>query len=609
MAQNISILPPIRKSRPKSSAEKGCWNRVLSVQRKMSVDRLSTTTTTGKSSFPASSASSLSNVLESVNGGSNQSKHDKIKHPNESKKGEKKKVCPRLIRSLREDTILEIEKYKNDPDKSVQQQNGDKMVENMINNKQANNDVDVLLINNNSLIGDDPYILEATLLLEKIERFQLNQDNQVEMKHRQQQILQLEDCKHQLQKLLLNKIRSITEHDCLLLVHEGSHYVHKLETIYTEDNYKLTTAKSCAKLTEKQRKLAVNDFVNSSNNRRNLPVESDDKIKGWISNLRNTQRLLNINYRIPKERVCLLLVESTASALNRIRISIGYWLELILKANIAIMTIYWDNLPFECICSVFAGLIVFNRLFASDHRIDPIPMIANIQSKMAAHRITLLIANDVDKFLGNKSLNNTPDLKCKPDCNDDDVADSDYFTETGSSQHSSKPGSSGSPLSEPIDLFNYININSSSGQQIVIKLSFAAQHAITLPHNLVNTFGSNSKSTPINNNHRQTWSKLDAQQSIIQKQLFHSFDSIYWPQYWTNFTSELIYNVIFFNCDSIPSSIWPFNLCSKKVQNLIYDSFKQSSLCCDVNGTTKGLHTISDRLLYEMITSSWLKSK
>lgn len=590
MAQSSNILPPIRKSRPRSSIEKGCWNRVLSIQRKMSVDRLTT--------------SSLSGVSESSNSVSCQQKHEKVKQPNNnscntqainSRKVEKQKVCPRLARSVRGETILEIIK-----NKDTNNQNADEC------DTVRDNQNEVTLMGSNSLIGDDPFVLEATLLLGKIDKYKLNQgkDPQI-LLSRQSRQTQLDDCKHQLQKLLLEKVRAITENDCLLLTHQSLNYVHKLESIYTEDKYKLTTAENYHKLSDKERKLAIGDFVETADKRRHLPKECDERIKGWIGNIRNCQRLLNISYQQPKERLCVLLLEKTAHSFDRTRTAIAYWLSLILETNMKIVANYWDNLPFECLCNVFHAIITFNRTF-SDHRIDPIVSVAAIHAKAAANRISLLIFNDVKKLSsvkGTESCNGQLDFKCKSGDQEDT---SDYYTETASSNNSSKPGTSTSPSNNHLDLFNYLNNNSSSGQRIVVKLSFAAQHALMSSQHAP----SKQVSPLIANNHttnRQTWAKLDSRGSVVQKQLFHSFDSVYWPKYWSCFVKKLHYNLLYVSRDNSPSL--PFDLCHPDLKALIYESFRHASHNCDVFGTAKGLSSLSDKLFYEILTYSWLQSE
>lgn len=77
-------LPPVRKARPSSSTERGSWNRVLTTQRKMSLE--------------TPNQHQQEQLLRTPNKSSGQ-----------SRRYEKEKLCPRLNRAFRGDSsVMEI---------------------------------------------------------------------------------------------------------------------------------------------------------------------------------------------------------------------------------------------------------------------------------------------------------------------------------------------------------------------------------------------------------------------------------------------------------------------------------------------------------------------
>lgn len=386
---------------------------------------------------------------------------------------------------------------------------------------------------NDNFPGDDPLILEGSLMLEKFDQSIESIDQQSS-----QSWITLIDCKLKLQRLLLEKIKSIAEEDCITLIQDGRSYIRQIETIYTEDQYKLETAGNLINLTEKDRKVALDDFMGTSKKRKNLPNETQKRFNSWVADLNNCQRLLNINYRVPKERLTVLMVEQTANKLEKIKLTILHWLSLTLTINMKIMSIYWDHLPFETLNDVFVACLTFNQIWESES-IDPITILSSTQAESASARISFLIQSEAKKITSAKRKVNNNKLKVNKETintNESDVnptmtttvkltvgnqvsakdisstppsvssvstpsssrqtvlppiariigktikdetgSTSDYYTNSVTSNESIVDKSYHNIASgEMIDLPSYLSIVLSSSQRIVLKLSFILQTA------------------------------------------------------------------------------------------------------------------------------------
>ncbi|XP_074604028.1 uncharacterized protein LOC141857425 isoform X2 [Brevipalpus obovatus] len=600
MAQDNSSLPPIRKSRPHSSVEeKGAWNRLLAIQRKMNADQASF-----KSSPKVTTSTSSNRVHSATN---RTSQNVKVSRAN---------VCPRFARSMRSETILEVVKS---PEQQQHQSHLSRL-----RNQESNNQTKILeeeilkSLSEPLCLGDDPFVLEGISVLEHLHQFQREKCSEKILDN--QQIINLNVCKLKLQALLLAKVRSITERDCLLLTQDGFNYVRQLESLYTEDKYKLTTAESYEKLSEKERKVAIDDFVNITEKRRQLPEQSEEKINNWINNLNNSNRLLNVNHRLPKERLCVLFIRKTVDNLERIRLSIIHWLRLIVRAAIKIMTIYWDYLPFECLCNVFHCCLSYNKIFAGD-KFNPISLIADVHARCASSKITFLVHNEVKKIISAKRRA-SPTGQGISDKSSDPITvetdqeirrlgieeTSDYCTASASSDDSARRG----PIPQQqnqIDLSNYLQIVSSSGQRVVMKLSFAAQNVLISSASRIE---SDKSKQSIGNfgalsiSRRSTWSKLNEQESEVQKYLFHSFDKAYWPRFWYTFGRELSFNILLINIKNVHSS--PLSMCPEFFRNLVRDSLlltvQENDLTSDAS---KSLEFVGNEVSFHISMQNWIR--
>lgn len=601
MAQDNSSLPPIRKSRPHSSVvEKGAWNRV---QRKMNADQASANLT--KSSSRVTTSSPSNRVHSATNRTSQNAKITMAPKVN---------VCPRLARSMRSETILEVVKS---PEQHHQSQlSGLRVRESSGQTKILEEEI-LKSLSEPLCLGDDPFVLEGVSILEHLDQFERQKCTEKVLDN--QQIINLSVCKLKLQALLLAKVRSITERDCLLLTQDGFNYVRQLESLYTEDKYKLTTAESYEKLSEKERKVAIDDFVDIAEKRRQLPEESEEKINNWINNLNNSNRLLNVNHRLPKERLCVLFIRKTVDNLERIRLSIIHWLRLIVRAAIKIMTIYWDYLPFECLCSVFHCCLSYNKIFAGD-KFDPISLIADVHAQCASSKITFLVHNEAKKMISAKRRGTLTGQGIEgkssvmmPVETDQEIRrlgieeTSDYCTASASSDDSARRGPI-SPLNQ-IDLSNYLQIVSSSGQRVVMKLSFAAQNVLISSASRIE---SDKSKQSIGNfgalsiSRRSTWSKLNEQESDVQKYLFHSFDKAYWPRFWYTFSRELSFNILLINIRNVHSS--PLSMCPEFFQNLVRDSLLLTVQSNDLTSDAiKGLEFVGNEVSFHVSMQNWIR--
>ncbi|XP_015782906.1 uncharacterized protein LOC107360706 isoform X1 [Tetranychus urticae] len=617
-------LPPVRKARPSSSTERSCLNKVLSSQRKMS--------------------------LEAPN--QHQSQDLLLRTPNkssgQSRRYEKEKSCSRLNRTFRGDSgVMEISsKVRVKPERQ--------------------NELVKIMRYNDPYPGDDPLLLEGSMLLEKFDQ----SIDSIEAKQSSQSWVTLVDCKLKLQRLLLEKIKSIAEEDCITLIQEGHSFVRQIETIYTEDQYKLETACNLINLPEKDRKIALDDFIITSKKRKRLPDETQNRFNSWIDNLNNCQRLLNINYRIPKERLTVLMVEKTAIKLEKIKVTILHWLALTLTINIKIMAIYWDHLPFETLNDVFISCLTFNQIWPTES-IDPISILSLTQAEAASTRISFLIQSEAKKITSAKrradQLNNeekattdpvtdkslmlpalvpkgkkvttinqssssalsSPNHRLKTKI--DSGSTSDYYTNSTTSSVSTDKNCILTQSGESIDLASYLSIVLSSSQRIVLKLSFLLQTASNGSTN-ISPFSSSSNTTIKSRNKinqsssslsapstaaksnptRATWSKIKYSSASNNPILNSSncYDYLYWPVFWKNFAGQLIDDILFAqNNVLMTSASSPIFFTPKTFQKLVFDSLDS---CLKENDfppeAIKEIKKISNVLNYHLTDQSWFKT-
>ncbi|XP_015782907.1 uncharacterized protein LOC107360706 isoform X2 [Tetranychus urticae] len=502
-----------------------------------------------------------------------------------------------------------------------------------------------------------------------LEKFDQSIDS-IEAKQSSQSWVTLVDCKLKLQRLLLEKIKSIAEEDCITLIQEGHSFVRQIETIYTEDQYKLETACNLINLPEKDRKIALDDFIITSKKRKRLPDETQNRFNSWIDNLNNCQRLLNINYRIPKERLTVLMVEKTAIKLEKIKVTILHWLALTLTINIKIMAIYWDHLPFETLNDVFISCLTFNQIWPTES-IDPISILSLTQAEAASTRISFLIQSEAKKITSAKrradQLNNeekattdpvtdkslmlpalvpkgkkvttinqssssalsSPNHRLKTKI--DSGSTSDYYTNSTTSSVSTDKNCILTQSGESIDLASYLSIVLSSSQRIVLKLSFLLQTASNGSTN-ISPFSSSSNTTIKSRNKinqsssslsapstaaksnptRATWSKIKYSSASNNPILNSSncYDYLYWPVFWKNFAGQLIDDILFAqNNVLMTSASSPIFFTPKTFQKLVFDSLDS---CLKENDfppeAIKEIKKISNVLNYHLTDQSWFKT-
>jgi len=450
----------------------------------------------------------------------------------------------------------------------------------IINEKEKMNEKVKFVNVTEAIFEDDPMILECVHLLGTLNSHQLEDYKSAN------NWLFICDNKHKLERLLLEKIKLITDRDCLKLIQEWIEFVRKLESILGEDSYKLEIAAAIDGVKKKERLMSINNFKQTIENRRELSEEIEKKLESWIYNLNNINRLIDVTNPVSKSNLLKVIVKETIKEFDRIKISIAFWMSNILTTNLKIMVHYWDQMTSESLSNLCRACSRYNLLFPKSS-INVIKIIAENQAKTVSSKIAFMLQTEVKKALNAKQR-----AEFKSYHHELSDTTSDYFTE--------------STLSDPIkddlafnsiDLQNYLQIVIKCSQRVILKLAFSTPDCQT----------ANRSNPSATSGSRQTWSKPDTELSVTQQKAFHYCDAIYWPLFWKNFKHNLIVDLVLLRPGVMAT---PMIMCPESYQALLVSSFHNT--LTDVDFPTEAKNEMIDiyhECYYHWSAQQWLKSR